>query len=93
MMFMATLMGKYGNNKQAHICWARSQMRYITGTATGKSYLVRLLLLLLCLHLCCMLFHVLAMCLPLFVRLWAQIRFSSDHILALLPGHTDWLRP
>jgi hypothetical protein len=47
MMFMAALMGKYGNNKQAHICWARSQMRYITGTATGKSYLVRLLLLLL----------------------------------------------
>jgi hypothetical protein len=40
MMFMAALMGKYGNNKQAHICWARSQMRYITGTATGKSYLV-----------------------------------------------------
>ncbi|WIA29389.1 hypothetical protein OEZ86_011893 [Tetradesmus obliquus] len=40
MMFMAALMGKYGNNKQAHICWARSQMRYITGTATGKSYLI-----------------------------------------------------
>jgi hypothetical protein len=48
MMFMAALMGKYGNNKQAHICWARSQMRYITGTATGKSYLVRTRLLLLC---------------------------------------------
>jgi hypothetical protein len=53
MMFMAALMGKYGNNKQAHICWARSQMRYITGTATGKSYLVSAQLLRLCLYYSC----------------------------------------
>ncbi|WIA40308.1 hypothetical protein OEZ86_013679 [Tetradesmus obliquus] len=40
MMFLATIMGKYGDNAEAHICWARSQMRYITGTSTGKSYLI-----------------------------------------------------
>lgn len=40
MMFIATLMGKYGDQAGAHICWARSQMRYILGTSTGKSYLI-----------------------------------------------------
>lgn len=39
-MFIAAIMGKYGNNAQAHICWARSQMRIITGAETGKSYLI-----------------------------------------------------
>jgi hypothetical protein len=32
MMFLAALMGKHGDNKEAHICWARSQMRYILGS-------------------------------------------------------------
>lgn len=40
MMFVAALMGKYGQNKAAHTCWARNQMRYITGSSTGKSYLI-----------------------------------------------------
>jgi hypothetical protein len=35
MMFLATIMGKYGDNADTHICWARSQMRYILGTSTG----------------------------------------------------------
>jgi len=34
MMFIAAVMGKYGSNAQSHICWARSQMRYITGAET-----------------------------------------------------------
>lgn len=40
MMFIATLMGKYGSDAQRHICWARSQERYILGSGTGKSYLI-----------------------------------------------------
>lgn len=40
MMFMAALMGKYGNNKAAALCFARNQMRYILGSDTGKSYLI-----------------------------------------------------
>lgn len=33
MMFIAALMGKYSDAKQQqHICWARMQMRYITGS-------------------------------------------------------------
>jgi hypothetical protein len=35
MMFLATILGKYGDNADAHICWARSQMRYILGSSTG----------------------------------------------------------
>jgi endoglucanase len=33
-------MGKHGEQAQTHTCWARSQMRYILGTSTGKSYLI-----------------------------------------------------
>jgi hypothetical protein len=40
MMFVASLMYKYGANKQANICFARNQMRYILGSDTGKSYLI-----------------------------------------------------
>lgn len=40
MMFMAALMGKYGNNKASALCFARNQMRYILGSDTGKSYLI-----------------------------------------------------
>eukprot|EP00775_Hariotina_reticulata_P012172 gene12172-12310_t len=40
MMFLAALMGKHGDNKEAHICWTRSQMRYVLGSSTGKSYLI-----------------------------------------------------
>jgi hypothetical protein len=47
MMFLATIMGKYGDNADAHICWARSQMRYILGTGTGALLLLLLLLLLM----------------------------------------------
>jgi hypothetical protein len=40
MMFMAALMGKYGQNKASALCFARNQMRYILGSDTGKSYLI-----------------------------------------------------
>ncbi|KAF8073058.1 celI [Scenedesmus sp. PABB004] len=40
MMFIAALMGKYGDSRQAHICWVRSQMRVITGASTGRSFLI-----------------------------------------------------
>jgi hypothetical protein len=40
MMFMAALMGKYGTDKTAPLCFARNQMRYILGSDTGKSYLI-----------------------------------------------------
>jgi hypothetical protein len=40
MMFLATIMGKYGAQADTHICWARSQMRYMLGTSTGKSYVI-----------------------------------------------------
>jgi hypothetical protein len=31
--FIATLMAKYGQNKEAHACWARSQLQYMLGTS------------------------------------------------------------
>lgn len=40
MMFVATIMGKYGANKAANLCFARNQMRYILGSDTQKSYLI-----------------------------------------------------
>ncbi|KAI8473823.1 MAG: Six-hairpin glycosidase-like protein [Monoraphidium minutum] len=33
MAFIATLMAKYGQAKDAHACWARSQMAYMLGTS------------------------------------------------------------
>jgi hypothetical protein len=48
MMFIAALMGKYADagSRQKHICWARMQMRYITGSLpnTGAAGLLLLLL-------------------------------------------------
>lgn len=31
--FIATLMAKHGGNKDAHACWARSQLQYMLGTS------------------------------------------------------------
>jgi endoglucanase len=39
-MFIAALMGKYSRNGATHMCWVRSQLRYITGASTDRSYLI-----------------------------------------------------
>lgn len=33
MAFIAALMAKYGQSKEAHACWARSQLQYMLGTS------------------------------------------------------------
>lgn len=40
--FIATLMAKYGQNKEQHACWARAQLAYVLGTGDKNdvSYLI-----------------------------------------------------
>lgn len=42
MAFIATLMAKYGQSKEQHACWAKSQMQYILGTSdkNDESFLI-----------------------------------------------------
>jgi len=42
MAFIATLMGKHGAAKEAHMCWAKSQLQYMLGTSSqnSKSYVI-----------------------------------------------------